>query len=96
MRAMEIICLFGPWQASWPPICDIIKALCVTLKLLYIFSKKLSLFKDGSVYIQDHAFPVTCLPALILVKYDVKQRYIDIYIYLGAGKHPGPLCIGNK
>ena len=26
----------------------------------------------------------------------VTDTYIHTYIYLGAGKHPGPLCIKNK
>ena len=36
------------------------------------------------VYIRDRAFPVTRLPAPILVKFDVKQRYIDRYIWVLA------------
>ena len=71
------------------------KALSVTYKLLFILSKNIVPSRSYR-YIRDRAIPVTRLPPPIYTKFDVKQRYIYTYIHLGAGKHPGPLCIKNK
>ena len=72
-----------------PSASEINKALSVTYKLLFIMSKNIVPSRSYR-YIRDRAFPVTRLPPPIYTKFDVKQRY------LGAGKHPGPLCIKNK
>ena len=74
-----------------PSASEINKALSVTYKLLFILSKNIVPSRSYR-YIRDRAFPVTRLPPPIYTKFDVKQRYI----HLGAGKHPGPLCFGNK
>ena len=74
-----------------PSVSKINEALSVTYKLLFILSKNLVPSRSYR-YIRDRAFPVTCLPPPIYTKIDVSNGiYIDIY--LGAGKHPGPLCL---
>ena len=73
-----------------PSASEINKALSVTYKLLFILSKNIVPSRSYR-YIRDRAFPVTRLPPPIYTKFDVKAT-----IHLGAGKHPGPLCFGNK
>ena len=74
-----------------PSVSKINEALSVTYKLLFILSKNIVPSRSY------RAFPVTSLPAPLLVRFGVSNdTYIHTYIDLGAGKHPGPLCFGNK
>ena len=66
---------------------EINKALSVTYKLLFTLSKNII---PSQRY---RAFPVTRLPPPIYTKFNVSN---GIYIDLGAGKHPGPLCFKDK
>ena len=63
-----------------PSASEINKALSVTYKLLFILSKNIVPSRSYR-YIRDRAFPVTRLPPPIYTKFDVKQRYIHIYIH---------------
>ena len=73
-----------------PSASEINKALSVTYKLLFILSKNIVPSRSYR-YIRDRAFPVTRLPPPYIYKVWCKAT-----VYLGAGKHPGPLCIKNK
>ena len=73
-----------------PSALEINKALSVTYKLLFILSKNIVPSRSYR-YIRDRAFPVTRLPPPIYTKFDVKQRYIHIYIDTGVTESV-PFC----
>ena len=65
---------------------EINKALSVTYKLLFILSKNIVPSRSYR-YIRDSAFPVTSLPAPLLVRFGVKQPYIYIWVLASTLAH---------